>query len=200
MSVPGRVEAASLLLSLRPAPWALRHARGVAEVAAWIARRARARGVKLDRALVEAAALLHDVDKLLPAGHVLKPLPHGAGSAAWLVERGHPELGPVVVDHPVTRLADPAVLARFRDSPEAAIVAYADKRVGQRLAPLDTRFASWRRRYPAGSVDALRERAGVLERLVCRLAGVDASEVGRLQWTGPALRAAGPRAREEPDR
>ena len=190
MSVPGRVEAASLLLSLRPAPWAMRHARGVAEVAAWIARRAGARGVVLDCRIVEAAAILHDVDKMLPAGHALEVLPHGAGSAAWLGERGYSELGPVVVDHPVTRLADPATLTRLEGSPEAAIVAYADKRVGQRLGPLDTRFASWRRRYPASSVDQLRERAGVLEQLVCRLADVRPVDVARLRWTGPALRAA----------
>jgi hypothetical protein len=195
MSVPGRVEAASLLLSLGPAPWALRHARGVAEVAAWIARRARGRGNDLDRPLVEAAALLHDADKLLPAGHPLKALPHGAGSAAWLVERGHPALAPLVVDHPVTRLGESAALERLHASPEAAIVAYADKRVAQRLAPLDARFRSWRRRYPASSVDELRARAEVLETLVCRLAGVHPLEIDRLRWTGAALRSAEAAAR-----
>lgn len=191
MSAPGRVEAASLLLSLRPAPWALRHARGVAEVAAWIARHAASRGVTLDRRVVEAAALLHDADKLLPAGHPLRQRPHGTGSAAWLEAMGHRELGAVVIDHPVTRLADPATLTRLTtSSPEGAIVAYADKRVGQRLGPLDARFASWRRRYPSSSIDRLRERAAVLEHHVCGLAGVRAGEVGRLRWTDRALRAA----------
>ena len=76
MTVPGRVDAAALLLSLDPAPWALRHARAVAEVAGWLAARAAGRGTAVDRRLVEAAALLHDVDKLLPDAD-----PAHAGSA-----------------------------------------------------------------------------------------------------------------------
>ena len=67
MTVPGRVEAASLLLSLDPPPWFVRHARAVAEVAGWLAARIEARGIAVDRRLVEAAALLHDADKALPA-------------------------------------------------------------------------------------------------------------------------------------
>ena len=64
--MPGRVEAASLLLSLDPPPWFVRHARAVAEVAGWLAARIETRGVAIDRRLVESAALLHDVDKALP--------------------------------------------------------------------------------------------------------------------------------------
>ena len=79
MTVPGRVEAASLLLSLDPQPWFVRHARAVAEVAGWLAARIDARGMAVDRRLVETAALLHDVDKALPAGDPLRALPHGDG-------------------------------------------------------------------------------------------------------------------------
>jgi hypothetical protein len=188
MTVPGRVEAACLLLSLRPEPWAIRHARAVAEVAAWLGARVQDRDGSIDRRLLEAAALLHDTDKLLSDGDPLKQLPHGAGSAAWLERTGYPELGPIVTNHPVTRLADPAVLDRLLDGPvEAAIVAYADKRAAQRLGPLDARFASWRRRYPESSVDRLRERADRLENAVCRRAGVRPEQVRRLRWTSAAL-------------
>jgi hypothetical protein len=209
MTVPGRVEAASLLLSLEPAPWFLRHSRAVAEVAAWLAARIDERGVAVDRRLVESAALLHDVDKALPNEHPLRALPHGEGSAAWLTAAGHGELARAVANHPVTRLTDGE---RFRTwaafaSREERIVAYADKRAGQRLESMDARFESWRRRYPASAsaatdgawdasaLEAVRARASRLESDVCRAAGVAPDDVRRLPWVGPALRTARQRAR-----
>ena len=202
MTVPGRVEAAELLLSLDPPAWFLRHARAVAEVASWLAARTVAGPTSrpVDRLLVEAAALLHDTDKLLPPGDPDGTLPHGDGSAAWLARLGHPELGPAVAAHPVTRLID---AERYRAwaadaSREERIVVYADKRAGQRLEPMAERFASWRRRYPGGwssaEAAAVRRRADYLESDVCRAAGVAPNEVRRLRWTGAALRAARGRA------
>jgi len=198
MTVPGRVEAAELLLSLDPPAWFLRHARAVAEVASWLAARTAAttRARQVDRSLVEAAALLHDADKVLLAGDPAAALPHGDGSALWLARRGHPELGPAVAAHPVTRLVD---AERYRAwaavaSLEERIVAYADKRAGQRLEPMAARFASWQRRYPGGwsaaEAVAVRRRADYLESDVCRAAGVAPNEVRRLRWTGAALRVA----------
>lgn len=203
MTVPGRVEAASLLLSLDPQPWFVRHARAVAEVAGWLAARIDARGVAVDRRLVESAALLHDVDKALPASDPLRALPHGEGSAAWLAAAGHPELSRAVAGHPVTRLRDGEAFRRWAAfaSREERIVAYADKRAGQRLESMDARFASWRRRYPPSTATrdtawdaetfvAVRRRAERLEADVCRAAGVAPEAVRRLGWTGAALRSA----------
>jgi HD superfamily phosphodiesterase len=195
MTVPGRVEAAALLLSLGPPAWFLRHSRAVAEIAAWLARRASVSGTPVDRRLVDAAALLHDVDKLLPDDDPARRLSHGAGSAAWLERHGHGELGPAVTGHPVTQLADPRADAWLRDATlEERIVAYADKRSGQRLESMDERFASWRRRYPTGwsaaEAAAATARARRLETAVCAAAEVTPDEVRRLRWTGPALRAA----------
>lgn len=203
MTVPGRVEAASLLLSLEPQPWFVRHARAVAEVAGWLAARIDARGVAVDRRLVESAAMLHDVDKALPTGDPLRALPHGEGSAAWLTAAGHPELARAVAGHPVTRLRDGEAFRRWAAfaSREERIVAYADKRAGQRLESMDARFASWRRRYPPSApghdgawddatFSAVRHRAERLEADVCRAAGVAPEDVRRLAWTGVALRVA----------
>lgn len=205
MAIPGRVDAAALLLSLDPPDWHLRHSRAVAEIAAWLAARIEGRGRALDRRLVEAAALLHDVDKLtaLRADPAIARLPHGEGSAAWLAARGHPELGPIVAGHPVVRLADPAWAggARPGASLEERVVAYADKRAGQRLESMAERFASWRRRYPPGSRaddgagwdDATLERvhraAMALEADVCATAGIAPDAVRRLPWTGTPLGA-----------
>jgi HD superfamily phosphodiesterase len=196
MTVPGRVAAAALLLSLDPPSWFLHHARAVAEVAAWLALRLEQHDVRVDRPLVEAAALLHDADKLLPATDPARRLRHGEGSAAWLARTGHPELGPAVANHPVTRLADrDAFLAWLASaSHEEKVVAYADKRAGQRLESVDARFRSWGRRYPDGwpgePPGMVRQHATLLEAEVCRLAGVLPQHVARLRWTDGALRAA----------
>ena len=84
---------------------------------------------------------------------------------------------------------------------EARIVAYADKRAGQRLEPMAERFASWRRRYPSGWTDGAAaggvERDGVdlAERhgkswsaTVCGAAGVRPDQVRRLRWSRARLR------------
>jgi hypothetical protein len=202
MSIPTRLEAAALLLSINPSARALRHARAVAEVAGWLAYRIQAQGIAIERHAVEAAALLHDVDKVLrkqlPRDSPIRALPHGDGSAAWLTERGHAELARLVANHPVGRLVDEA---RYRTwsafaSREERIVAYADKRAAQRLAPMSVRFAEWDRRYGdgrgwGGAERGLAwQRAQRLEADVCRAAGVEPGQVRRLAWTGSALRAA----------
>ena len=194
MTIPSRSEAARALRSLAPPEWFLRHACAVADIAAWLGLRAAANGHPVDRSLVEAAALLHDVDKLSAAA-APTGLQHGEGSAAWVVARGWPELAPVIRDHPVTRLADPDYAAWSRTVRiEARIVAYADKRAGQRLETMDERFASWARRYPGGWDDdvaaRVRARAGDLERGVCAAAGVTPAGVRRLRWSRRALRGA----------
>jgi Flp pilus assembly protein CpaB len=104
-------------------------------------------------------------------------------------------LGPAVAAHPVTRLLEPSFDAWLESAPLAEIlVAYADKRAGQRLESMDARFADWRRRYPDGwsaRDDAgARTRAAALEAIACAHAGVAPTMVGRLRWTGPALKGA----------
>jgi HD superfamily phosphodiesterase len=205
MSVPNRRDSAALLLSLKPPAWHLRHSQVVAETSAWLASQAASAGQSLDRRLVESAALLHDVDKLGSVKPEVDGLPHGEGSAVWLARHGFAELGPIVVGHPVTRLADAAWFERWLETapPEALILAYADKRAGQRLESMAQRFGSWERRYPpeerAGrargswtseTLVAVWRRAETIELRVCELAGVTPEEVRRLPWTGRALRSA----------
>jgi len=193
MTVPSRVAAARLLSSLDPPPWFVAHARAVAEVAGWLALRIQRAGVPVDRAAVEAAALLHDVDKILPRRDPARALPHGHGSADWLTRQGHPELARLVASHPVTRLADAATYPRWAGfaSREERIVAYADKRAGQRLESMAARFGSWAVRYPGAWDEATTrtvwQRALRLEADVCRAARVEPAQVRRLAWTGEAL-------------
>ena len=91
-------------------------------------------------------------------------------------------------------------------TPGELIVAYADKRAGQRLETIDARFDAWLRRYPLvedGGGDGAWTRETLaqvrchmarLELRVCEVTGVTPEQVRRLPWTGAALRAA--RARQ----
>ncbi|HYL40317.1 MAG TPA: HD domain-containing protein [Candidatus Binatus sp.] len=227
MTVPSREEAARLLRSLDPPDWHARHARAVAEIAGWLAlrierrrlgdRSSSARGRRrgpvgerlpiVDRRIVEAAALLHDVDKAIgvgradrdPGGPPRRGLadpgraPHGEAGARWLTAQGHPELGEAVSLHPVTLLVEREGVDRVLGAAiEARIVAYADKRAGQRLESMASRFDGWRRRQPhsrAGGgwsveqADRAWAAALALEANVCALAGCAPEVVRRLRWT-----------------
>jgi hypothetical protein len=163
-------------------------------VAAFLAERIRARGGAIDRRLAETSALLHDLDKALPADHRLRELEHGRAGAAWLAEHGFGELSAPVADHPVTRLTEEPGYERWaaEASLEDRVVAYADKRALQRLVPMRRRFAEWRRRYPdyADRQQLGRQRAERLEHEVCDAAGVKPERVRRLRWVATAIRAA----------
>ena len=191
MTAPSREEAVRLLLSLDPPAWHLRHARVVGEVAGWLARRIALAnpGLSLDRGLVEAAALLHDVDKALARSDRAPGARHGDAGARWLAAHGHPELAEAVALHPVTVLAtDEGAAALAAASLEARIVAYADKRGRQRMVSMRSRFARWTERHPKGwspeVVATAWDRAAGLEAEICGLAGCRPAEVRRLRWVG----------------
>lgn len=61
MTVPGPTETASILLSLDPPTWFLRHSWAVAGIAAVLAARAELAAHHLDRRPVKAVAHLHDI-------------------------------------------------------------------------------------------------------------------------------------------
>jgi putative nucleotidyltransferase with HDIG domain len=190
MSVPTRSEAARILRDLGPPDWLLEHSATVADVASFLARRIDERGHTIDVALVEAAALLHDVDKALPPNDPLKGLGHADAGAAWLRDRGHDELARTVSAHPVTRLTeDERYEFWVRDATvEERIVAYADKRSRQDLVTLDARFQYWTERHgDSEAMQLARERADRLETEVCGAAGVTPAQVERERWAAAEL-------------
>jgi predicted hydrolase (HD superfamily) len=194
MTIPSRTEACSLLLGLRPSTKLARHMAVVGEVAASLALRMERRGIRVDRHLVEAAAVLHDLDKALPAEDPLRALGHGTAGARWLSDRGYEELGPSVALHPVMRLGDPGQTEQILhgDSMEVRIVAYADKRVVQQVTPMDGRFARWERRHAEyrDALERARRNAERLEQMVCEAAGLAPKDVTRLRWVAPAMERA----------
>jgi putative nucleotidyltransferase with HDIG domain len=192
MSVPSRAEAVAIVRELRPNDKLLRHSTAVAEVAAFLAEAMTRRGVAVDATLIEVAALLHDIDKMLPADHPLKPLGHGAAGAAWLRERGHDELAPAVAGHPVMEIGRAPTYDAWADAAGLAgrVVSYSDKRARQTLIRLDSRFARWHDHYPdSPDLDVAHERARRLEQEISQLAGVKPADVRRRAWVREQMRA-----------
>lgn len=190
MSIPTRTQAAQILRALDPPDWLVVHGAAVAEVATFLAAAIDARGHAISVPLVEAAALLHDLDKALPADHPLKPLGHGEAGAEWLREQGCDELAGAVANHPVTRLADDEHYSIWiRDATvEERVVAYADKRARKDLVSLDQRFESWIERHgDTASIRLARQRANALEKEVCAAAGIEPGGVQRTAWAEAEL-------------
>jgi putative nucleotidyltransferase with HDIG domain len=189
VSVPSRVEAAEILRSLQPNEKLRRHSAAVAEVAAFLADAMVRRGVDLDSTLVETAALLHDLDKMLPDEHPLKSLGHAAAGAEWLRQRGNPELAPAVASHPVMAIGTAATYDDWAGTAglEGRVVTYADKRARQDIVSLYDRFARWHDRYPdSPRLDEAEMRAARLEAEICDLAGIAPDQVGRRAWVDEA--------------
>lgn len=193
MPIPTRVEAAAILHSLQPSERLLTHCSAVAEVAAFICAAMAARGVAIDTSVVEAAALLHDVDKALPATDPVRQLGHGRSGAEWLRGQGYPELADAVERHPVTTLSETDSYESWaaQTNLEGRVVSYADKRAKQDLASMDERFEYWYGRYPGSeTLRVARERAGRLEQEICAAAGVVPADIRRLAWVADAMRQA----------
>jgi putative nucleotidyltransferase with HDIG domain len=192
MSVPTREEAAAIVRGLQPNEKLLRHSSAVAEVAAFLAAAMVRRGFEFNITLVESAALLHDMDKMLPEDDRLKPLGHGAAGAEWLRQHGYGELAPAVASHPVMEIGRAASYDAWAELAgfEGRIVTYADKRARQDVVSLEERFARWHERYPdSPDLDQAKTRMRVLELEICDLAGIQPSEVARVDWVGEALNA-----------
>lgn len=192
MAIPSRAESIDVLCSFEPPWWFLRHSLAVAEVAAYLAERLEARGIAIDRRVVEAAALLHDIDKLFDPDDPLRAFGHGDAGARWLDDHGYGELAGPVAAHPITRLTDPQRYRRWAafSNSESRVVAYADKRGEQRVGSLAARLDDMEQRHPEhlASLRAARRRAERLEREVCEAAGIDPAEVRRLHWVAAAGR------------
>ncbi len=150
-------------------------------------------GSTVDAGLVETAALLHDLDKALPADHPLKPLGHAGAGAEWLRRAGFSELAPAVAAHPVMELGNAETYESWSERAALAgrVVTYSDKRARQDVLTLDERFAIWHEQHPDSPALALaQERARRLELEICELAGMRPEDVERLSWVAEAMHAA----------
>jgi putative nucleotidyltransferase with HDIG domain len=135
------------------------HSEGVARVAVAAAGLVAEAQIPVDGALVEAAALLHDIDKLeirRSGGE------HGIVAARRLEAAGYAELAMPVASHPVSCLLDDD---RFPIGWPSVIVAVADRHVSREFVTVDERLNDMQQRHPehAAEIESARRAAHALE-------------------------------------
>jgi putative nucleotidyltransferase with HDIG domain len=149
------------------------HSDGVARVAVAAAGLVAESGIPVDGWLVEAAALLHDIDKpeVRRTGG-----DHGVVGARRLEEAGHEELAMPVASHPVTALLDED---RYPLGWPSVIVAVADRHVAQSFLTVDERLDDMKLRHPehAASIEAARRPSHALEAELAEAAGLSIEDL-----------------------
>src|SRR5437773_1686662 len=189
MAIPNAEEAHRILVARWLPAGSVAHSEGVARVAKDAAQRLEAAGIPIDVGLVEAAALLHDVDKLETRGGRGV---HGLTGAAMLESMGFGELAPPVVGHPVSALLDDR---RFPRGWPSVVVSVADKHVAQTFMTIEERLDDMARRYPSFRVEinAARRPALALEQELADAIGLPVAGLVdqlRVAWQASAAERA----------
>lgn len=119
--LPGRVECRRLLVAMQMPEHIMAHSLLVCRVALCLADRLTKAGVRIDRPLVQAGAILHDITK---ARSFKTGEDHARTGGEYLTSLGLPQVAEIVRQHVVLD-------AYFADAVpnEAEVVNYADKRV-----------------------------------------------------------------------
>ncbi|MBD3249126.1 HD domain-containing protein [Candidatus Woesearchaeota archaeon] len=116
------------------------HSLNVNKAAMQIAEKLKKAGEDIDLGLVNAASLLHDLDKFRTLDDVHN---HGHMAESWLKERGYNKVGEVIRKHIV-----PEIMKDSKAGWEDKVVNYADKRVlNEKIVSLEKRFEYLRKRY-----------------------------------------------------
>lgn len=168
MAVPDRSTARRLLEEQELPDGIVVHSEGVARVAVAAAGLVAESQIPVDGTLVEAAALLHDIDKVeirRTGGE------HGVVGARRLEALGYDELAMPVASHPITALLDDN---RFPIGWPSVLVAVADRHVAQEFMTVDERLNDMKNRHPeyASSIEAARRPAHALEEELAEVTGL----------------------------
>ena len=102
------------------------------------------KGISVNKDLVAAGALLHDLKKLSPNDHIIEGF-------EYVKSIGFPEAAEIIKKHGLAHLDNPDFVP---STWEEKIVFYADKRVkNDRIVSVDERFAYIKQRYKKDDVE-----------------------------------------------
>lgn len=126
----------------------------VAEVALGLAQQMyQCTNVPIDQLLLQAAALLHDIDKNIPK---LSGEKHPDTAVRILREEGMEEVAAIVKTHPLHAILDPAITPA---SLEEKILFLADKMVKYEIIGVDARFRLWNEEHLPADAQAVLDAA-----------------------------------------
>ena len=135
--IPSKLECLSILAKNKTPSNVIEHCKAVCTVAEEIADRLISKGINLNKKLVIAASLLHDIER--------EKKDHIEEGAKLINSLGFPEVSEVIKKHSLYKIEDPQ---RQPKTYEEKIVFYADKRVkGSKIVSLEERFADLKKRY-----------------------------------------------------
>jgi putative nucleotidyltransferase with HDIG domain len=145
------------------APAVMHHSIVVKRFAMEIADDLEKSGVAVNKELVSAAALLHDIMKLEAQ------VCHGIEGGEFLRKKGFHEVASIVEKHCLNNLSRPELVPR---TTEEKLLMYADLRVGTgRVVSLDERFEYIRQRYKPKDPSVLEEAKAFAKQLEWELCG-----------------------------
>ena len=176
--IPTREDCLRLMFRYGMLEHIMDHSIEVARVALVLSSELNRKGEKIDLALVEAAALLHDLTK---TECLRTKADHALTGSRLLREIGYERVGQVIGEH--IRISNKT--DSFRIS-EEEVVNYADKRVRHdRIVSLEERFEDLKRRYGKGQralelLEELREVTLKIERRIFSVLGIEPDLLERL--------------------
>jgi len=135
--------------------------------------------IQVNKKLLLAAALLHDIDKAAPKFPGER---HPDAAVRILREEGMGEVADVVRSHPLHAILDPAISPKTR---EQKILYLSDKMVKYDIVGVDQRFALWRDEHlPVEEqkiLDASYPKVKELEQEVFRLARISPDDILKVE-------------------
>lgn len=133
---------------------------------------------RINTKLLEAGALLHDVDKLAPKKDGER---HPEGAVRILRKQGYHEVADLVRTHPLHAILDQKLAPK---TIEQKLLYLSDKMVKHTIITVDERFALWRsENLPPQAIrelDAAYPKVKGLEKEICLFVGVTPEEIAVL--------------------
>ena len=137
LKIPSKSECLAILTKNKTPSNVIEHCKSVCKVAEEIADNLIKKGIKLNKEIVIAAALMHDIERE-KKDHVME-------GAKLIRKMGFPEVAEVMAKHSLHKIEDPIKQPR---TCEEKIIFYADKRAkGNKIVSLEGRFKDLKQRY-----------------------------------------------------